>query len=230
MTINFPRRSGQPPQRVEMFEAWAPRFPNTNSNLAAAADELVKGYRAFSDAHHRAMADETITPGARQVRSAKAARAKLVPLVERLDAAAQDAATVLASLNSKVSTAFNPPDKKFETIARHQEIRAHFKALSQGERLAAIDAARTSGDDDTLVALACYQPFLSGLQPQVHQMTRDHLIEVHAPAEAATLKALAEQQVMTQSLRDTMLQTVSDLVDFQKADEMIAAAKDELAA
>ena len=59
--------------------------------------------------------------------------------------------------------------------------------------------------------------------------TRDHLIDIHAPEQAAALASLAEQQKFAAQMRDTMLQTVADLIDLQKADEMMAAASAELA-
>lgn len=81
-----------------------------------------------------------------------------------------------------------------------------------------------------MIAIASCQPYLSGVIPQMHQHVRDQLIEKHAPNEAATLKAIAEQRVLAEDLRAQVLQSVAELVDFQKADEFIAAAHEEMAA
>jgi hypothetical protein len=90
--------------------------------------------------------------------------------------------------------------------------------------------ARVDGDEDTLIAIASCQNYLSAVPPQMHQYVRDQLIEAHAPTEAATLKSIGEQRALAEQLRQTMLQSIGDLIDFRKADELIAAASEELAA
>jgi hypothetical protein len=229
MTASFPHRSGSHPFRPEMFEQWAPRFPNANSTLTGAVKVMVEAYKDFYATHHRTMGDESITPGARQVKSAKLARAKLIPLVDALDGTMGEAAKVLEHMNAQTRLAYDPADKKYEMVLRHQEIRAHFKSIPQGEKLKLLEAAKRGGDEDTLIALASCQPYLSGLPPQLHDYARDHLIELHAPQEAAVITGIQEQQKLVQQMRDTMLQSVADLVDFKKADEIIAAASADVA-
>lgn len=102
---------------------------------------------------------------------------------------------------------------------RHQEIRTHFKTMSQAERHKTLEAARTVEDEDTLMALASHQSYLSGLSPEMHRYARDVLVEAHAPKEAAALKGITEQQQFVGQFRDHMLQSVADLVDFKKADD-----------
>ncbi len=69
---------------------------------------------------------------------------------------------------------------------------------------------------------------LSGVIPDMHKFVRDQLVEAHAPKEAAALKAIREQQGYADQFRDTMLQSLADAVDFKKADELIAAAREDV--
>ena len=57
---------------------------------------------------------------------------------------------------------------------------------------------------------------------------RDNLVEAHAPEQAAALKSLREQQGYVEQFRDTMLQSLADAVDFKKADELVAAAREDV--
>jgi hypothetical protein len=213
-----------------MFEQWSARFPTANGSLTAAVKALVEGHRAFVDQQRKASTDETATPGARLVRSAKAARSKLIPLIEQIEIASAEAAEAAAHLEAKTAEAYNPSDKKYETCMRHAEIREFFKTLPQGRKMQLIEEARKANDHDTLIALASCQPFLSGLDQQAHQYVRGQLIEAYAPREAAALASIREQQDLSIKLRDTMVQSVGDMIDFAKADELISAASDELAA
>ena len=230
MTVSFPPKSGKTAQRPEMFETFSARFPVTHGGMTAAVKSLVNGYKVFYAQYQKTNADETATPAARLVRNAKAARAKLVPLIEQLDTASTDALKVSERARAKATEAYNPPNPPYAVAMRHAEIRAHLKSLPQGDRLKLLEAARTAGDEDTLIAIASYQPYLSAIPAQMHEFVRDQLIEAHAPEEAATMKAIGEQRAFAEQLRGEMLQSVGELIDFQKADEFIAAANDELAA
>jgi hypothetical protein len=229
MPVSFPRKSGQAFQRPEMFETWAPRFPRTNSTLAAAVDDLVTSYRSFVDNAQKTAMDETATPGARLVRNARAAKAKILPGVERLLKAAELAEADMAHFRAKAAEAYNPASKSYETVIRHDAIRKHFQSLSAQDRFKALEGARRSNDEDTLMAVASYQPFLSGLNPQLHQLARDTLIEAHAPDAAAALASLSEQQKFAMQFQATMLQSVADMIDLEKAEELSVAASVELA-
>lgn len=230
MAVSIPRRSGKHAQRPEMFETWTQRFPKTNGGIAAAVTALVEGYKNFYDHHRKVSSDQTSTEGARLVKSAKAARTKVLPLIERLDAASVDAATHMTQLQASIRVAYDPPNKTYEMCMRHAEIRAHLKSLPHGDRFALVEAARKAGDEDTLVAVASYQGFLSGMEAERQKYFRDYLVEAHAPQEAAMLQAMGEQRQLAEELRQTVLQSLADLIDFNKADELIAAANDELAA
>ena len=75
-----------------------------------------------------------------------------------------------------------------------------------------------------------FQPaFLSGVAPGVQKFLRDGIIEAKAPEQAAQLKAFAEQDGLASMFRENLLQSVSDLVDFNRAEEIEAAAREDAA-
>gem|GEM_PF-6173235 len=175
-------------------------------------------------------ADETATPGARLVKSARAARAKLSPLVESLNATLETAAAFGAQLEAQTTAAYQPPtNPPYPMVLRHQEIRAMVRNMAQGDRMTLITEAHKAGDQDTLIAIASVQPYLSGVPTQVQAMVRGQLIEANAPEQAKALKGLQEQHDLATRFRETMLQSVADLIDFQKADELIATAQEDVA-
>jgi hypothetical protein len=230
MAFNFPDRSKRSPQRLEMFEQLAARIPNHDAQLGAAVKSLVGAYKEVTEQQVRLSRDEASTPGARLVKIAKSARTKIVPLMEGLDAILGTVGERKAHLRAEIEKVYNPPDKKYETVIRHQEIRAHFRQMPRTQALQALEVARLAGDEDTLIALASYQPYLSGLPPEMHKHTRDHLVEAKAPDQAAALQSLQEQEELVRAFRGEMAQSVADLIDFHKADEIIAAARDDAAA
>ncbi len=188
---------------------------------------LSEGYKAFCDKHGKYSADETSTPGAGLVKSSKAARA-LLPLIEQLNAANEAASAHAAQLEAVTAQAYNPPNPTYATCMRHQEIRALFRTLPSGDRLTMIEAARKARDEDTLIAIGAVQPYLSGVAPEMHKFVRDTSVEAHAPEQAAALKSIREQQSYADQFRDTMLQSLADTVDFKKADDLIAAAREDV--
>jgi hypothetical protein len=231
MSITFPRKSGELPHRVEMFEQWSARFPQTNTAMASAIAACTKGYKEFREQNERLARDETVTAGARVVRGAKAARAKLIPLLEGLETAMQNADVFAAQMEMQTIAAYSPPQNPpYTTVNRHLEIRTYLRTLPSGEKLQLIEQARKAGDEDTLIAIASVQPFLSAVDGQVQKMVRDQLIETKAPEQAKALREVRDQQRLAAQFKGTMLQSVSDLIDFNKADELIATAQEDVAA
>jgi hypothetical protein len=211
-----------------MFEQLAARYPK-NNGMASALDDCAKGYRELHGHLARIAGDETLTEGGRVISSAKAARNKLMPLLESLDAAMQTAATYAAQLEAQTAAAYQAPaNPPYPLVLRHQEIRQFMRGLPQGEKLRLLEAARQAGDEDTLIAIASVQPFLSGVDAQVQNMVRGQLIEAKVPETAGALKSSKEQQEEAARFAAHMAQSMADLIDFQKADELIAAAREDV--
>lgn len=227
--VAFPRKSGRHPARIEMFDEMVSRIPNANGGISDALKALANGYRDLLTQKARFERDETATAGMKLVRTARVAR-KVGGLIDALDEARVKAGEVATQLRQQVAHTYDPPNPTYPTCMQHQEIRAFIRAMPQGDRNALLENARKQGDEDTLRAVASCQPYLSGVAPQMHQVVRDHFIQTHAPAQAATLKTLAEQDELAEIVRANMLQSVADLVDLNKAEEIEAAARDDAAA
>jgi hypothetical protein len=80
------------------------------------------------------------------------------PLIERLNAANAEASTRVAHLEATTAQAYNPPNPTYATCMRHQEIRALFRTIPNGDRLRMPEEARKVGDEDTLIAIGSVQP------------------------------------------------------------------------
>lgn len=230
MAIPLPKKSKQPPHRTDMFDQLSARFPQ-NNGMASAIEACTKGYKDLHRDLARISADETLTGGTRIIKTAKAARGKLIPLLESLDAAMQMAATYSGQLQAQTAAAYQPPpNTPYPMVHRHQEIRALMRTLPQSDKLRLLEEARKAGDEDTMIAIASVQPFLSGVDAQVQNMVRGQLIEAKVPQQAAALKASKAAQEDAARFSAHMLQSVADLIDFERADELIANAREDVAA
>jgi hypothetical protein len=72
--------------------------------------------------------------------------------------------------------------------------------------------------------------YLTGLPPEMHKHAQDHLIEIYAPKEATALEAMADQVKVVELFQSELAQYTADLIDFGKADEIIAAAQQDVQA
>lgn len=230
MSIEYPRKSKNLPQRPEMFEAWAPRFPNTDPELARSISALVSGYRQVIEHQQKVSRDESSSAGWKVARVAKFTQSTFDPLVEALDKAVVASVERTSILQGKVAAAYNPSGKSMEQLLRGQEIRQHFKTVSLQSKLKLLDEARETDDTETLVAVAGSHRFLSGIPPELHEHTRNFLIERNAPKEAAALSSLKEQQGYAAQFRDVLLQSISDATDIAQGKEILAAALNDSAA
>lgn len=230
MAFEFPDRSDRPAQRVDMFVALAARIPSRDAHVANALGKLVGAYKDFAELQERLGRDESSTKGAKIVRLAKTARSKIAPLMDELEAAMAEVGKRQDYIRAELSKIYNPPNKTIETVMRHQEIRAMVRSMPRGEAIKFLAAASQANDEDTLVALVANQHQLSGLPPELHQNARDQLIAAHAPQQAEAMGALSEQIQHSTMFRDEMAASVAALTDFRRADEIMAAAREDAAA
>ena len=225
MAFSFPPRSKRPAQRSELFEKMAERMPSHDQALASSVKQLAAAYRSLIERQARLERDQTITPGRRLVELAKFAHSNVGRQLEALNAQLSSMGERKAMLGAEIEKAFNVPNKSFELVLRHQEIRSLFRKMTQGESLAALERARTTNDTDTLLAVAEYQPFLSGLPPQMHEHTRTALIEATSPEHAKALAAIIEQEEFVTGFKNELAQSVADMVNFSAAQEIMDAAR-----
>jgi hypothetical protein len=226
MSYTLPRRNVRPtPIAPEAFFQMADRLPSHGAcnALRTALRGLATSYKEITDAQRRISNDRTATAAAQLVRTAKLARAKLDAAILPVRDAQAMAVAARADLSRKVNAPFDMnrgPDGTPRSLAEvllAQEIRAHFNNLPRSERLAALQLAIDSQDDTVLRAICSVSPALSGTVPQMWGVARDSVIRRHAPGEAEALNALGEADEIGNALESALLQSVSDLIDFQTA-------------
>jgi hypothetical protein len=135
-----------------------------------------------------------------------------------------------AYLRGEIGKIFNPPNRGYEAVMRHQEIRAFFRTMPRSQAINTVESAKKSNDEETLIALASVQPYLTGLPPEMHGYARNHLIQAYAAEEAKALEVMEEQVKIVKLFQSELAQSTADLIDFRKADEIIAAAQEDTAA
>jgi hypothetical protein len=227
--VDFPRHTSSIPQRPEMFETWLQRFPNSDSGITGALSDMAKAYRALHVQLERIGADQLQTPGARIVNSAKWARTKLNPLFDRLATARKNAADHANQLEDQIKSAYCPKENNYEVVMLRQEIRFMLRNMPRTDQLRFLDEARRSGDYDALYAACSHNSYLAGMPPDVQTLYRGFLIEQKQPEAAANLKVLREQDALADQFEKTMLSSVGDLIDFVKADQLLATSSQDLA-
>ncbi len=230
MAVTIPIRSGRAAQRPELFLKMAERMPPHDVALAQMVQKCAQAYQEVVDFRARLDKDETRTEGARLVAVAKAARSKVLPVLEALEQSKMKVQERADGMRAQLAEIYNPKNKTYETCMRHAEIRALFRAMPRGDAIKALEAARQANDEDTLIALVSYQPYLSGIPNELHQHARDHLVEAKMPDHMAALKNLAEQTELAAGFRSEVLQSLADLIPFEKADAIVEAAQADVAA
>lgn len=231
MTINFPRRMGvtaTPPVGIEQMLA---RAPKGHDAVTAALNRLAVAYTSVHATTGLNQRDVTITPAARMVRSARAARRTLTPALDALAHARKAAAESKARLLQKVDSQFDYSGN-YTTAMLAGEIRAHFHALSSNQRLASVETAMIAGDATTLKAVGAGPAYLTGLPPAMHAAARDALVDLNPEAKASreAAKSFDEQETFAALLETTVMQSTAELIDFVEADSFAAAAESAVVA
>lgn len=231
MPISFPRRQNRAPIPAVGVQQMLARAPaGGHSEMRAALARLGEAYSAVHDTTARHQTDATVTPAARMVRSARAARAALTPALEALNKARASASDGRAHLQRQMAKPFEY--SAFADVMIAAEIRGHFASLPDGQRHASLLLAVEAGDETTLKALGTAPAYLAGLPPALHARARDSLIDLHPEARASrdAAKAFEEQAEFATLIETTVLQATADLIDFVEADSFAAAAQDAVAA
>jgi len=207
------------------------RAPAGSQSVASTLSALADAYVRTLAYHVRTKDDPTVTPAAREVRSARTARAALAPALGELKKARSIAQEGKASLLRDVAKVFDFSGD-FAATMLAAEIRSHFAALPSNERLAALAAAEAAFDTVTLRAIGAGPAYLTGLPPAMHDHARNALIDLFPNAKAAreAARGLEEQEKFADLFVESILQSTADLIDFLAADSFEAAAQDAVAA
>lgn len=217
--MNLPKRSQNPPTPVAGIAHLVARFADAPAlaDLRAAMVAAQADYASVVEAAKRIGADKTLTEGARLVRQAKLARAKMGEAVARLATAKAKVAAAVEHYDSEAAKPFDFADRRFADVNLAAEIRAHFRALPQHDRMTAVAAAMKSNDLTTLVALGAGPAYLGGLPDELHGAVRNTVLAVVAPDAIATRATLADGAAAAEQFEGAVLQSVADLVDFESA-------------
>jgi len=233
MRIKFPRRENKfapiPPAGLQQMLDRAPAAGH--SDLRIALTLLGEAYSKVHDSASRFQHDATITPAARTVKSARAARMLLTPAIERLHKARATAAEGRAHIQQQMDKLFEYASFPDTMIAA--EIRSHFASSPPEARYAELQRASEAGDLVTLKALGAGPAYLAGIEPRMHkELVRDRVVALHPEAAANRDAATAfdEQAQLATMLEDTVMHGVAELVDFEQADSFEAVAQEAVAA
>lgn len=205
--------------------------PPWGYGVAAAETRMGEAYSKVHDIASRFQRDATITPAARTVKSARAARTVLTPAIERLHKARATAAEGRANIQQHMDKLFDYSTFPETMVAA--EIRSHFASSPPEVRHAELQRAQEAGDLVTLKALGAGPAYLSGLTPEVYKtMVRDRVVALHpeAAANSVAAKAFDEQAEIATLLENTVMHGVSELIDFVEAESFEAVAADAVAA
>jgi len=232
MPIKFPRRQNKTPIPVAGLQQMLDRIPaGGHSEMRTALTLLGEAYAKVYDNASRFQHDATITPAARMVKSARAARSVLTPAIERLHKARASAAEGRAHIQQQMDKLFEYSSFPDTMIAA--EIRSHFAASPPEVRFAELQRASETGDLVTLKALGAGPAYLAGLDARMHkELVRDRMVSLHPEASANrdAAKAFDEQAEFATLLETTVIHGVAELIDFEQADSFEAVAKEAVAA
>ncbi len=230
MAVEFPKKSGSQPQRPAMFRELLNRHPAIHDSATKAAmKQTVEAFEKFLQTKARIAGDDTITDGAKIIRTAKAARG-LASTINLLDVGNANVQQQIGQLKAAVAKTYTPENPTFAQDQWWREIRSHIKSMPTGERINFVEKARAVGDMDVLMAVASKPAFASGVEPKLHETYRAAVVEAYAPDQSKLMAQLQAEAEHVELFRAYMLQSIADAADLKRADELAEAARDDLAA
>ncbi|MCH4094669.1 MAG: hypothetical protein LKE96_10335 [Acetobacter peroxydans] len=132
---------------------------------------------------------------AKQIIETDSRAEKIISGVARaLDAANSDLSKKIEYIEEILTT----PIQEKAAAAISQEIRAHAKGLTDGERMSFVQAAIKQGDEITVSAILGAPPYLSGLQAGMQEMLTRHWHKTASPELAIRLKVIQVAQAKLQ--------------------------------
>lgn len=105
------------------------------------------------------------------------------------------------------------------------EVRAHVKALPDGERFGFAVAAVERGDLPTVAALLQAQPFLSGLAAEQHDILRERAAAKFAPVSSSQLKAVDAVMERVRTAGTSLVKRYADALKFKDSPRATANRK-----
>lgn len=220
--MSFSKRNGHNATPPVGFETMLSRFSSSPilSDLQGAMAKAVAEYKSAHDAVTRIAGDKTLTDGARVVRQATVARAKMDGALTALENARDKIAAGRKNVEAELRKRFDYGSASMAELSLATELRAHVKNLPDAERGKFMLSAIEELDLNSMRAIAAAPAFLSGIPPQLHELARDKFLSVMAPEQVETAKTLRDGEAFAENLHAQMSQATANLVDFDSADEI----------
>jgi len=153
----------------------------TESAFAHAYEELAKVH----DASEIVRAAPTLTEAAALVKAQDFADRALTCIAKRFDSAVANLNVVIGSIEQDLSA----PVESRASNSLSAEIRAHCKALPDGERMSFVTKAIKDGDTRTASAVLAGTAYLSGITSDMQSVLTRLFPEHDPPSQAKRLKA-----------------------------------------
>jgi hypothetical protein len=178
------------------------------------AEQAQRTWREVHDTHWGAMADVTATEGARLVRSATAAKAKLKAIDAHFENVVSTAERELAVLKPRIDSALRPPHDSGSALLE-SEIRAHVRGLKP-------EAAAQLLKDDPAVrkAVITGPAFLSGVRDMTWAQARKEHLEATVGDVLAKHDNLVAAVQMAATAGTYLEREARGLIDFATADAL----------
>lgn len=173
------------PRNVQEVEGYDSETASIFDLTYAAFDEAYNGVAAVHDARAKAAANDVWTEAQQILETSDYAAKHIDRIARKFDLASSNLKSVIAGLERDLSEPIDA--SSYGVIAG--EIRAHVKAMDQGERMGFVMKLIKDGDKRSAQAILGGPAFLSGLDTEI-QMTLTKMFHAHhEPLKAKRLKA-----------------------------------------
>lgn len=164
------------------------------SDMSDAWDEAVRTYQGFVSHYQEKARDEKLSPAGMAAENADWARRELPKLEKRLNQIVERADTVIDRFTRKLQDEFmgayaGDPTEPHE-IALAQEIRTYIRSLPEARRTAEVRKLVEKGDKAAIRAVLSAPAYLTGVDQNFIEMTRDEMIKRTNPEQFAKLEAI----------------------------------------
>lgn len=181
-------------------------------------------WKSIHEFHTKIMRDQTNTPLANLQKSATYARKRQKELEQDAISAFDKAQSFLIAIDAELEKAIAPASHEQQVSS---EIRTYAKNLeSHEQREQLIQQAVKTKDYRTLRAVASAPAYLSGTNPITHARWRTALLDELKPDMMTSRRNIAQGIELASAAVTGLRRHASDLIDFQKADDLDALAKE----
>lgn len=218
-------RTGTPPDSEGYIRAIFGHEPDRGSSPAAihtriAHREAGKAWASIFAKHKALKGDLSKSDAQRILADADQAQKALIRAQQAADTARESVRSEVEDLTRKMQAKLRPTDSA--TAVADAEVRTYLRSLKPAERSELARRAVASGDLDTARAVAGAQPFLSGVEPEMHSRITGDFLSVVATNEHQEAEAIAEGVRKMEHALSELRAHADHYVDFNAAARLIA--------